>query len=640
MGKASKSTKKFQKNHLKRTVDQRKTEQKYKQKYLQQKRKGKKEYVGEGDAAENVHNENEVFENGSAESFFNSNTDNLALGKPKKSKSSAKPTNEANAENDQEFLNYLNDEEPLDVEPSVSDKEDDEEEDYEEEEVFGEITKDMIKAWKKSIEKEKSLKSLKSALSSFRGFSASNSNALTLLALDTLPSAIQHHIPLGKGTSKTQISPDNKKFKALTPALKAFASGLSTQLRDSDDEEVITAIYKILHTFLPYILPLRKQIKVSIETIVQLSFSQNEKLRQVSFGFLKSAVEEQSSILELILKSSYNGILKSSQKPTIHTMDALNAQMDSAVGLFAIKPTVSYELGFQYVRQLALHLRSSITNKSPEAYKTVYNWQFVNSLDFWSRVVSAQCEVNKEALSGKASPMRELIYPLVQVTLGTIRLIPTPQYFPLRFYLLRSLLRLAQSASVYIPLLPLITEVLSASFISKVPRPTDLPALDFEHTIRASKAYLGTKVYQDGVCDEFIDLTGEFFFQHSCSIAFPELAAPAIILFKKFSKRSKNTRFNTQLLRLAEKLEENSKFIQQKRNSIDFSPSHKAEAAVFLKDHAKEKTPLGSFVLSQRQSRAEKLRQLRKELENEDEESSESEEFSEDEDLDEEMSDD
>lgn len=632
MGKASKATKKFQKNHLKRTVDQRKTEQKYKQQFLQQKKKGKKEYVGEDDTPENVHNENEVFENGSAESFFNSNTDNLALGKPKKSKSSANALNDTSAENNQEFLNYLNDEAPLDIEPSTFDKE--EEEDYEEEEVFGEITKEMIKAWKKSLEKEKSLKSLKRALSGFRAFSASNSNDLILLALNTLPSAIHHHIPPGKGTSKTQISIDNKKFKALTPALKTFASALSTQLRDSDEEEVITAIYKILHTFLPYFLPLRKQIKVSIEAVVQLSFSQNSKLCQESFGFLKSAVEEHSSILDLILKSSHNAILKSSQKPTIETMDKLNSQMDSAVALFTINPTVSFELGFQYVRQLALHLRSSITNKSPEAYKTIYNWQFVNSLDFWSRVVSAQCEVNKEALSGKASPMRELIYPLVQVTLGTIRLIPTPQYFPLRFYLLRSLLRLAQAASVYIPLLPLITEVLSASFISKVPKLNDLPALDFEHTIRASKAYLGTKVYQDGVCDEFIDLTGEFFFQHSCSIAFPELTAPAIILFEKFSKRSKNTRFNTQLLRLAEKLEQNSKFIQQKRNSINFSPAHKAEAAVFLKGHAKEKTPLGSFVLSQRQSRAEKVRLLRKQLQNEQDKES-----SDNEDLDEEMSD-
>lgn len=85
-----------------------------------------------------------------------------------------------------------------------------------------------------------------------------------------------------------------------------------------------------------------------------------------------------------------------------------------------------------------------------EGYKTIYNWQYCHSLDFWSRVLSQHCNPEKELQNHKSkeSPLRQLIYPLVQVTLGAIRLIPTAQFFPLRFYLIRSLMRLSQSTGV------------------------------------------------------------------------------------------------------------------------------------------------------------------------------------------------
>ena len=670
MGKASKSTKKFQKNHLKRTVDQRKTEQKYKQKFLKGKKKFDKSYTanGEDDAEnENVHNENEVFENGSAESFFNTMIDPVPKSNNKKTKpkskangkdlESAKKDYEDMTENDPEFYNYLNEnDEDFDLNSNKKDedKAQDEEEiskKTKEEDVPSEVTLKTIATWKKSLETQHSAKTIKKVLVSFKyAVNASKPdmngtqytitdpevfNSLLSLTLKSIPDSVQHNIPLVSSSGTKQVSTESKQFTALSSSLKSHASVLSALLKDVQDKDTATLTLKSIHKLLPYISSFRKPLKELIEAAVHIwGSAENAEIRNSAFDFLKTVGEENSkSLLEPILKSTYNGILKNSRSTNIHTMAGINFQKDTAATLFEIDPTLSYELGFQFIRQLAVHLRSSIENKTSESYKTIYNWQYCHSLDFWSRTLAAQCDTTKEALSGKASPLRELIYHLVQVTLGAIRLIPTPQYFPLRFYLIRGLLRLSQSTGVYIPLLPLLTEVLSSSVITSNPKNSNLKALDFDHTIRASKEYLGTRIYQDGVSDEFTDLVGEFFVLYSKSIAFPELAAPAIITFKRFTKRSKNTRFNKQLQRLVDKLEENTKFIQQKRNSVNFSPTHKAEAAVFLKDLALEKTPLGIHVIGQRQVKAEKARALREKLEADEEEESDAE------DSDEEMSD-
>lgn len=234
----------------------------------------------------------------------------------------------------------------------------------------------------------------------------------------------------------------------------------------------------------------------------------------------------------------------------------------------------------------------------------------MHSLDFWSRVLSTHCDALTEATLGRDSPLRPLIYPLIQVTLGAIRLIPTAQYFPLRFYLLRSLLRLSRATGVFIPLAPLIFEVLSSSELKKKPKPSTLKPLDFATTIRAPKTYLRTKIYQDGVAEQVVELLGEFYVLYAKSVAFPELAIPTIVLAKRGMKKSQNAKLNNALALLVGKLEANSKWVQEKRSTLEFAPDKVAEAESFCKEVEWEKTPLGGYVVSQRKVRDERMKML------------------------------
>ena len=210
---------------------------------------------------------------------------------------------------------------------------------------------------------------------------------------------------------------------------------------------------------------------------------------------------------------------------------------------------------------------------------------------------------------------------MVQVTIGATRLIPTAQFFPLRFYLIRSLMRLSQKTCVYIPIFPILSEILSATAFTKVPKKKEnIEAFDFDHNIKCTQAYLGTRVYQEGLASQFVDILGEFFSLHCKSVSFPELATPAVIILRRYVKNSKNVKFNKQLSNVIEKIQQNSKFIENKRSEIDFSPNNKTEVNRFLNEISWEKTPLGAYVVVQREVRDEKAKLMRESLEEEDRE--------------------
>ena len=290
---------------------------------------------------------------------------------------------------------------------------------------------------------------------------------------------------------------------------------------------------------------------------------------------------------------------------------------NSAAEIWGIDQKVGYTTGFTFIRQLAVHLRGNITKPTKDSYKTIYNWQFVHSLDFWSRVLSTHCNSLVEAQEGKESDLRPLIYPVVQITLGVMRLIPTSTYFPIRFLLMRSLLRISQATGTYIPLASALLEVLNSAEMKKSPKPATLRPLDFSSVIRTPTSYLKTRVYQDGVGEQVIELFSEFFVLWTKSVAFPELQLPVAVMLKRWLRTAsskttgnKNAKVNQGLLLLVQKMEANARWIEERRNKVAFAPKDRTEVETFLQDTAWEDTPFGAFVVGQRKMREERRKVL------------------------------
>lgn len=513
------------------------------------------------------------------------------------------------------------------------------EEEVSDEEVndLAEVTQAMVAKWKKAMTEQFSLRSMRQAVLAFRAaahlneddgneykYTISNPEVyheLLVIALEVVPKVLNHHLPVKESTAgRVRVSTDNKKFKTLTPLLKSHITSVEHLLTTLSDAPTLKLTLSSIMPLLPYLLSFKKILKNVVKTVVDVwsDASSTEATRIIAFLVIRRlTVIGDPGLREAVLKTVYQGLIKGARNTSVHTIQGINLMKNSAAELWGIDPNVGYTTGFTFIRQLAIHLRSSITNNSKESYKAVYNWQYVHSLDFWSCVLAEHCSPIKEAQSGKESLLRPLIYPIVQVTLGAMRLIPTATYFPLRFQLMHSLLRMSRATGTYIPLAPAVLEILSSAEMKKPPKPSTLKSLDFATSYKAPKSYLRTRVYQDGVGEQVAELLSEFFVLWSTHIAFPELSLPVIVMLKRWIKDAsnktsgnKNSKINSLLAILVQKLEANSKWIEERRAKVDYAPNNRAGVESFLKGFEWEKTPLGAFVQGQRKQREEKNKLL------------------------------
>ena len=490
-----------------------------------------------------------------------------------------------------------------------------------------------VKKWQQLMDDQHSIRALRQIVLAFRAaayindpdapeqkYSISDPNVyhqVLVTALRTVPKVLSHHLPVKETASgKVKVSFDSKKFKTLTPLIKSYMTSVHQLLTNLSDPQTLKLTVSSIEPVLPYILQFRKLLKHLIKTVVGIwaDVANTEATRITGFLLLRRLVVlGDAGIREAVLKSTYEGVIKGSRNTTVHTLSGINLMKNSASEIWGIDQDVSYTTGFTFIRQLAIHLRGSITNTSKESYKTVYNWQYVHSLDFWSRVLSQHCDGFVEAKAGKQSALRPLIYPVVQITMGAARLIPTAQYFPLRFHLIRSLLRVSRATGTYIPLAPALLEVLNSSEMRKSPKSSTLKPLEFTTAIRAPKSYLRTRVYQDGVGEQVAELLSEFFVLWTKHIAFPELSVPIVVMLKRWLKQvsarstgNKNGKVNQMVLLLVQKVEANARWLEERRLHVSFTPRNRAEVESFLKDTNWESTPLGAFVKTQRKLREER----------------------------------
>lgn len=708
-GSAKKSTKKFEKKHLKDILERRKSVAKIKQRHqLNDKRKAQNASRREAEEVTEPNPEEEKKQNAFAEmnvdDFFTGGFDitDPTSGKKKASKKDVAPKigkrkrtadqaqNEDEAsdaseggsapsdnddddassanvfdehkdqlealkEKDPEFYKYLkeNDAELLDFgdqgdlaevdELSESEAAEEEapakkkkkakQEGEAEEIIDNTLTIPMVKKWQTLMEEQNSIRAMRQTVLAFRAaayvneaeapeqkYTISDPNVyhqVLVTALNVVPKVLGHHLPVREtAAGKVRVSMDSKKFKTLTPLIKSYTSSVHQLLLNLSDASTLKLTLSAMEPMLPYLLQFRKVLKTLIKTVVGIwaDVSTADATRITAFLLLRRLmVMGDPGIRETVLKATYEGVVKGSRNTTVHTLAGVNLMKNSAAEIWGIDQNVSYTTGFTFIRQLAMHLRSSITNTSKESYKTIYNWQYVHSLDFWSRVLAQHCDGLVEAQAGKQSALRPLIYPVVQITLGAMRLIPTAQYFPLRFQLTRALLRVSRATGTYIPLASSLLEVLTSAEMRKPPKSSTLKPLDFHTAIRAPRSYLRSRTYQDGVGEQVGELLSEFFVLWSKHIAFPELSVPVVVALKRWLKQvsarnggNKNAKINQMILLLVQKVEANARWIEERRLNVSYTPRNRTEVETFLKDVGWEETPLGAFVKTQRKLREER----------------------------------
>lgn len=98
--------------------------------------------------------------------------------------------------------------------------------------------------------------------------------------------------------------------------------------------------------------------------------------------------------------------------------------------------------------------------------------------------------------------LRLLVYPLCQVLLGAVRLVPTARYFPLHLRLIRALIDLGGSTRSLVPATALLLDMLHWSALSKPIKPTAGQPPQNMLLLRASKATLATSSFQADLVEQ------------------------------------------------------------------------------------------------------------------------------------------
>ncbi|KAF4124965.1 nucleolar complex protein 2 [Geosmithia morbida] len=517
-----------------------------------------------------------------------------------------------------------------------------EEEEEEEEEKPAlqnkELTREIVASWKKSITERQSLRAARQVVLAFRCAARLNEdedederrwkitspdvfNDVLVLALNEIPRVMNHHLPVKESSSgKVYVQTETAKFRNLSLLLKTYTTSMMVLLGTLSDDRTLKLTLSAMTPILPYLLSFKKLIKALAKAVVNFwaQPASSETTRITAFLVLRRLVSiGDKGIRETVLKTTYQGLIQGCRVTNANTVQGINLVKNSAAELWGMDPTVGYTTAFGFIRQLAIHLRNSIVNNKNDSFRIVYNWQYTHSLDFWSCVLAEHCNPLREAEAGRESPLRPLIYPLVQVTLGALRLIPTAVYFPLRFHLLRSLLRTSRATGTYIPLASPLIDVLNSAEMRRVPKPSTLKALDFSLSYKCPKSYLRTRVYQDGVGDQVVELLSEYFLLWSTSIALPELALPVVIQLKRWLKQARsrsggnrNQKLIASVVLLVQKLEDSSRFVESHRSKVDFAPRDRTQVDNFLRDFDVAKTPIGAYVVGQRAGRAQRAKML------------------------------
>ncbi|KAG0660421.1 Nucleolar Complex 2 protein [Rhodotorula mucilaginosa] len=406
-----------------------------------------------------------------------------------------------------------------------------------------------------------------------------------LTTLKYTPLVLGSFVPYKEANGKFKLSTNSKQYAIAQRLLKSYFVSLHSLLASVSSQSDIPS-YAVTESanLVPWIVGNRKIARGWVKMLL---------------GVYDSASDE----------GTYATLLGSSRQTSAYTLPAIELMKFSASELFLLQgkqeQDLAYQLAFSYIRSLAILLRKGVKDASKEAYKNVYNWQFVHAIDFWSIVLATAGDKQRVAEQGE-SPLQHLVYPLVQVVLGAIRLVPTSRYYPLRFRLVRSLLRLVQRTGTFIPLAASLFEILDSPELTRRSKPSTLKPLDWDYYLKCPVAYQRTRVYADALVDELVYLLTEYYGALATSIAFPELVLPATVALKRHAKKATSGKVSTQMKQLVERLEANARWIEQKREGVEFGPNKRDKVDRFLANEEIDKTPMGTHIKLQRKLREAK----------------------------------
>ncbi|CAF1351240.1 unnamed protein product [Adineta ricciae] len=412
-------------------------------------------------------------------------------------------------------------------------------------------------------------------------------NAIVRVCLKQLLPAIYRFLRI-KLVTTSKLKPETSaNWKYLEHVMKKYLLNFTRLISMINVPTTLNTLLRHVRSLIPFVIVLPNTRQALVKELIHIwSTSTDERSRVIAFVCLFHLIREhRKEMMGAVLRKMYLDYLKNCKFTSPTTLPLINFMQRSLVELYSLDPTVTYQHGFVFLRQLAVHLRTAIQTKKPENIQGVYNWQFIHALSLWTNVIGVLYN-NKEKL------IQQLIHPLTELIIGTIRLVPSPRYYPLRFHCIRLLIKLTELTSVFVPVLPFLLEMFDTTDFNKRHKTASLKAqyINFDTSLKLTKLQMDDRAYKDGLMDQFYELVMVYLIQYAHHVTFPELVYPLILKCKKFIKVCKVQNFVKVVRGLLEKVQENVNLIEERRQKTGLNVKDSTQMESWLEQSQQKST--------------------------------------------------
>lgn len=363
-------------------------------------------------------------------------------------------------------------------------------------------------------------------------------------------------------------------YKSLLHTIASLADNQSS----SQQAQVLTYLISSMENYIPLLGSMHRLTNTVLKVLIgiwSIDRSNGDKTKEDGntndtrgHAFLRIrqiAILLPGAITEDCFRSVYLAFTRHCKSYNDTTAASVNFMIACIIELYKVDVQLAYQLGFIYVRQLGLFLRTAFNKKTAESVKQLISWQYINCLRAWTTIVSAIPLNNEKGLG-------ELAFPLIQIMLGVLSVAPSNVNIPTKLHLIGFMQQISANCKVFVPTTPKLVEILECPELSSKPVPSTDVAPKLSTLVRFSADSICKNAVRDVVVTEVINAIRrdvEILRYHA---GFPEYIFLSLRKIKNFLKKCKNTKWKDLLRALISHMDEVSADAKSYRQALGKSP--------------------------------------------------------------------
>ena len=259
-------------------------------------------------------------------------------------------------------------------------------------------------------------------------------------------------------------SMDEAKNKSNNNLIKKYISIFIRYIKTCE-QEMCNFIFYNIEKISPLIFQFNNFTEIVLKLSIKLwSTTSEDELRKILLSFIKSLITKKPKFFEYSIKIFYINYLNIAKEMNFNSFNHIKQLQDDIINILNYDLQKAYTTIFNFIRKLCIQLRGTIVEKTSNSIKSIYNWQFINSLILWGRVIMKYISDSNIYL---------LIYPLIQTIIGVIRLNYSEQYYLLRIRLVILLNGISRVSNIFIPTAMYILPILFSNYFIQKCRVVD-----------------------------------------------------------------------------------------------------------------------------------------------------------------------